>query len=163
MISAPDTLRGIYSAARAIGEKSINSDATMEIDGFTGLMLLTKQFPWPVMGSQGEIEVAGPLGVPWAQPQNVRVWHQGPVTFTETKSGMVGQFLTEVITRQGGVFQATVYEGTPESFSYGLRLVDCFFVPDGVDRDWENRAQMTMVNGTLHYHHFGQRIPGNAV
>jgi hypothetical protein len=32
---------------------------------------------------------------------------------------------------------------------------------DNPDRDWENRSQVTMVSGTLNFHYFGEKIPGN--
>jgi hypothetical protein len=35
------------------------------------------------------------------------------------------------------------------------------FVPDNPDRDWENRAQITQISGTLHFHYFGDKLVGN--
>jgi hypothetical protein len=39
--------------------------------------------------------------------------------------------------------------------------VDCFLQFDNPDRDWENRSAATTVSGTLFFHYFGDKIPGN--
>lgn len=159
-LSSNDYMRGIYTAKAAIGAPSINSDATFEIEGFEDLLLNAKQFPWPVVGSAGEIEVPLPMGGAYWEQQQLKTNQQGPLTFTETVTGAVMRFLAEVA-GQGGKFNARVYEGTPDRFVRGYRLVGCFFVPDVGDRDWENRAQVTQIAGTLFYNYFGQPIPGN--
>lgn len=159
-VSAVQVLNGFYNATKAQGTKSISSDATLEIEGQGDLMLLTKQFPWPVLGPSGEIEMATPMGGKAWMPAQLNNAQQGPITFTETVAGRVMRFMEDIVS-QGGIFQATVYEGTPDSYSRAYKLVDCFFVPDAVDRDWENRTQLTLINGTLFFHFFGKKLPGN--
>lgn len=160
-LSAPQDLKQYHSTAQALGETSTNSDAMLVIEGFETLMLLTKQFPWPVTTPMGEIERAGPLGMVMAKPQQLKTYHQGPMTFVETQRGMVQTFLEQVVERNKGVFQGRVYEGTPTRFVRGYRLLDCFFVSDNPDRDHENRASLTQIAGTLHYHFYGDKIAGN--
>lgn len=161
-ISNPSVLKGFYNATKAVGAKSINSDAYFEIAGFESLSLLTKQFPWPVTGSQGEIDVPTPLGASMFEQQQLKIAQQGPITFTETQAGHVAAFMSQVA-RNGGKFQATAYEGVPDSFARAAKLVDCFFVPDASDRDWESRSTLTLINGTLFFHFFDEWIPGNRV
>jgi hypothetical protein len=161
-VSNADFLKANYNAMRLLGDKSINSDATMEIEGFEQLLQLTKQFPWPTIGPAGEIEFPGPLGTTSAQPQQVKIYQQGPITFQETTNGAIHKFMTAIILR-GAKFQATVYEGVPEKFYRGYKMVDAFFVPDTPDRDYENRAMGTLITGTLHYHYFGEELAGNIV
>jgi hypothetical protein len=161
-ISSADTLRGFYNATKALGTKSISSDAYFEIEGHADLALLTKQFPWPTLGSQGEIEVSTPLGGKTWMGQQIATAQQGPITFTETIAGRVMRFMEDIVAN-GGEFNATVYEGTPDKFTRAYKLVGCFFVPDAVDRDWENRSQLTLINGTLFYNFFGGRLTGNDV
>lgn len=156
-VSNPTILKGFYNAARAMGSKSINSDATFEIAGHEDLALITKQFPWPVLSVGGEIEVATPMGGAMWQPQQLKVHLQGQLSFTETVTGRVQRFLDEVVAK-GGLFQATVYEGTPDAFYRACKIVDCFFQADLPDRDWESRSQVTMVNGTLFFHYFGETL-----
>lgn len=159
-VSAVKFLQGHYNAKQAVGAPSINSDATFEIEGHEDLMLNTKQFPWPTLGTAGEIEVAAPMGGMHYELQQLKTAQQGPITFTETVTGRVMRFMEEIVA-SGGKFNATVYEGTPDRFVRGYKLVGCFFVPDQIDRDWENRAQLTLVNGTLFFNFFGGKLPGN--
>lgn len=161
-ISSAAVLKGFYTATKALGTKSINSDAWLDIEGHSDLALLTKQFPWPTLGSQGEIEVATPSGGKTWMAQQINTAQQGPVTFTETIAGRVMKFMEDIVAN-GGEFNATVYEGTPDKFTRAYKLVGCIFVPDAVDRDWENRSQLTLINGTLFYNYFGDKIPGNSV
>ena len=153
-------LIGYYNAARLLGDKSVSSDATLVIDGYEELSLLIKQFPWPVVGVLGEIEVPGPMGLQSWQPQALKTAFQGPLTLSETVSGSVATFLSKVAAG-GAIFQATAYEGTPDAFHYAWRLRNGFFVPDAPDRDWENRSQITSISGTYFFHFFGEKIAGN--
>lgn len=161
-VSSAAVLKGFYTATKALGTKSINSDAWFEIDGHADLALLTKQFPFPTLGSQGEIEVAMPSGGKTWMAQQVNTAQQGPITFTETIAGRVMGFMKAILAA-GGEFNATVYEGTPDKFTRAYKLVGCIFVPDASDRDWENRSQLTLINGTLFFNFFGDEIAGNNV
>jgi hypothetical protein len=162
-VTNADVLKGYYTGVRALGDKSINSDAWFEIVGFEKIGLLTKQFPWPVLSSLGEIEIPGPNGLVMGQAQQLKTFHQGSISFSETVTGMMHSFTRDVITKNGGVFDANVYEGTPDRFYRGVKIRQCFLQLDNVDRDWENRSQVTMLNGTLFFHFFGEVIPGNII
>lgn len=159
-VSSAEVLKGFYNTQQAIGTKSVNSDAYLEIEGHEDMGILTKQFPWPTIGPTDVIEVAMPLGGNTAIAQQAKTYQQGPVTFSETVAGRVMRFMKEVV-KAGGQFRATAYEGVPERFYRAYRLVGCIFVPDTPDRDWENRSQLTLINGTLHFNWFGDEIPGN--
>ena len=161
-VSNAQVLQGFYNATKAMGAKSVSSDAYFLIDGHEDLGLITKQFPWPVLGVAGEIETPGPMGAASWQPQQLKVNQQGQITFTETVGGRVQRFLDEVIAA-GGTFNATVYEGTPDNFARAVRIRDCFFQPDLPDRDWENRSQVTLIAGTLFFHYFGESETGGIV
>lgn len=159
-VNAAEFLKGQYNATRAMGEKAINSDATLVIEGAETLMLLTKQFPWPELSVGGEIEVPTPLGAMMYQPQQIKVAQQGQMALMETVRGHVGTFLEQLV-GQGGYFQATAYEGVPDRFYRAYKIRDCFWQAENPDRDWENRAQITTINGTLFFHFFGEKIAGN--
>lgn len=159
-VSAAEFLKGSYNAQRLLGDKAIASDAIMVIDGFEQLQLLTKQFPWPELSTFGEIEVPGPLGSASWQPAQLKIAQQGAISFMETVGGQVHDFCEKVAAR-GGRFQATVYEGTPERFHRGCKLVDAFVQLDNPDRDMESRQQVLLVTGTIFFHYFGDKIPGN--
>lgn len=159
-VTNQDVLRGYYNAKQTSGAPSINSDASFVIAGHEGMWLQTKQFPWPTIGPAGEIEVPEPLGAVGWEAQQLRTNQQGPITFSETSTGRIMNFM-EAIVATGGKFDASVFEGTPDRFVRGYKLKGCFFVPDQPDRDWENRAQITLISGTLFFRFFGERIPGN--
>lgn len=160
-VSNTQYLKGFYDVTKALGAKIVSSDFTFEIAGFEQNYLLCKQAPWPEVSPEGEIEVSSPLGASYVQPQQIKIRHQGPVTFMETIQGSIDNMMVNLIT-SGGIFNATVYEGTPQRFLRAKKLVDCFIQLDDPDRDWENRAQILLFSGTLHYHYFGEIIPGNS-
>lgn len=154
-------LKRFHDEAAAQGARAINSDATMVIRGFDSLWMNIKQFPWPVVSSQGEIEVPGPLGTIHYEPQQSRTAFQGPVTLAETVAGIMDKALVDLLAK-GGKFDAILYEGTPESHLRSKPIYSCFFVIDAVDRDFENRSQPLVFNGTVFFHYFGEVRAGNS-
>ncbi|MEJ7806816.1 MAG: hypothetical protein WKG03_12965 [Telluria sp.] len=153
-------LKGVYGQVKAMGDKSVSSDAMFVIDGFEHLRLLCKQFIWPTLSPGGEIAIPTPMGGEAWQPQQLKTNQQGQVTFHETVRGDVETFM-EQIAANGSKFNAKVYEGTMEKHHRGVQIVDCFIQFDNPERDWENRSQATTVSGTLFFHYFGEKIPGN--
>lgn len=159
-VSTGAFLQQSYNQIKALGDKSVSSDAMFVIDGFEHLRLLTKQFPFPVLTPGGEIAIANPMGAEAWQPQQVKVNQQGSITFYETVRGDMQTFI-EAIVGIGGRFNAKVYEGSTERFHRAVQIRDCFLQLDNPDRDWENRAQVTTITGTLFFHFFGESIKGN--
>lgn len=148
-------LKEVFDATVALGDKIVSSDAMIVIEGYESLSLLIKQFPWPILSPQGEIEVAGPMGTKTLQPQQVGTAMQGPISFFETKKGHIQNMIEQVI-NSGGLFDARIYEGTPENHSRSARIKRCFFQLDNPDRDFENRSQLMMISGTMSYHYHGE-------
>lgn len=159
-VQSADYHKANYGVIRAMGAKAISSDATLQIVGYEAMWLLCKQFPHPVNGVTGEIEIPGPNGIAMWQPQQTKLNYQGPISMTETEAGHVSAFLSTNLA-QGAKFDAWVYEGTPDRYTSRRRIVDAFIVPESPDRDWENRSQVLSITGTLFYHYFGDVEPGN--
>lgn len=155
-MQSPGYLKSLYDSARAMGEKVVSSDAIFEIKGHESLSLLIKQFPWPELSTEGEIEVPGPLGMATYQPQQTKIRQQGQITLMETKLGHVADFM-EAIIESGGTFNANIYEGTAENPLRTCPIYDAFIQLDNPDRDWENRSQIMLVSGTLFFHYFGKK------
>lgn len=155
-VKSPAYMKSLFSSTVAMGDKAISSDAYFEIEGYESLGLLIKQFPWPQLSIAGEIEVPTPNGGTMWQPQNIKTAQQGAVTFMETEAGHIQAFLENVLST-GGRFNAKVYEGTPDDFKRIQKIRSCFVVLDNPDRDWENRAQILQVTGTLFFHYFGNQ------
>ncbi len=155
-VTKPDYLNTLFKTTVAMGDKAVSSDAFFEIEGHEDVGLLIKQFPWPELSPGGEIEIAMPLGSMMFQPQQIKTAQQGQVSIYETVNGHA-QDLFENLIAQGAVFNAKVYEGTPENYSRVCKIVKCFMVLDNPDRDWENRSQALMISGTLFYHFFGNQ------
>ena len=160
-VSTPQQLKGFYDAIQAAGAKAINSDFALQIDGFEANWFLCKQAPWPVVAPAGEISVPGPLGIETWQPQQIKVGQQGQITLQETVAGTIDQMLIDIITSRA-VFNAWIYEGTPQRFLRAKRVQDCFLQVDNPDRDNENRSQVLVFTGTMFFHYFGEIKPGNA-
>jgi hypothetical protein len=160
-VNTSDYLKSQYGLVKAMGDKSVNSDAQFVIDGFEQVRLLTKQFPYPVLTSGGAIETSGPNGMVIAQAQQQKTYFSGQIQFSETIRGDVTN-MQQALLALGGTFNATVYEGTQERYHRAVRIVGCFFELDVVDRDQENRSQVTTIGGTIHFHYFGtDDLPGN--
>lgn len=161
-VSSPGYLKGFYDATRALGDKAIVSDATIQIVGYETMWLLTPQFPMPELSVAGEIEVPTPLGAAAWQPQQLKVHQQGSITLMETTAGHVSDMLLRMLTSGSqGRFSATVYEGTPDKFYRAYPIKDCFMQIENPDRNWEDRSQVLKLTGTLFFHYFGEQIPGN--
>lgn len=160
-VLAAQILKGMYSQARALGDKAINSDFTFEIAGHEGLYLLCKQAPHAMISPAGEIEIYLPNGQKAWQPQTVETALQGAISFYETTAGSVQKFLREIVAI-GGIFDGRLYEGTPDRYTRYHPYLNCFFQVDQGDRDWENRSQVLAISGTLFYHYFGDPVEGNA-
>lgn len=160
-VSNANYLKSFYDATKAAGEKVVSSDFTLEIEGFEHNYLLAKQAPWPQISPAGEIEVPTPLGAGMYQPQQIKTYQQGQISLMETVAGHIDTMLVNLIV-SGGVFNAKIYEGTPQKFLKAKRIVDCFIQVDNPDRDFENRAQILLFSGTMFFHYFGDDIPGNS-
>lgn len=160
-VSNASYLKGFYDQTKVLGQKIISSDFAFEIEGFESMWLLCKQAPWPQLSSAGEIEIPTPLGATMWQAQQLKIAQQGQVAFEETTAGSIDAMLLRIITN-GGTFNATVYEGTPDKYLSAKKFSDCFIILDNPDRDWENRSQVLQFSGTLFFHFFGEIIAGNS-
>lgn len=154
-------LKSFYDTTKNLGAKVISSDFTFEIEGFEQNYLLCKQAPWAELSPAGEIEVTAPLGQTIWQPQQVKTAQQGQITMMETVAGTIDNMMIELIAK-GGIFNAKIYEGTPQKYLKAKRIVDCFIQLDNPDRDWENRSQIMLFSGTMFFHYFGEVLPGNS-
>jgi hypothetical protein len=158
--SVPSYLKQFYDATRAMGDKAVASDGAFEIQGFESMWLAIKAFPWPQVSTGGEIEVPSPLGAAMFQQQQTKIHNQGQITLFETPQGQIDNLMLQLLT-QGGRFNATVYEGTPDSYARSKPIYDCFIQLDTPDRDWENRSTLLTFSGTLYFHYFGEINAGN--
>ena len=162
-VSNAQYLKTLYDVTKSLGDKVVNSDFTLEIDGYEQNYLLCKQAPWPEVSPGGEIEVSGPLGSGHFVPQQLKVHQQGQIAFYETVAGSIDNMMLGLLT--GGRkarFNARIYEGTPQNFLKAKRIEDCFIQLDNPDRDWENRSQVLMFTGTLFFHYYGEIQDGNS-
>lgn len=134
------------------GRKASTADAVLVIDGYEGIQLLCKQFPWPVATVKDVMETYGPNGQLIVQPQNTKTKFEGPVAFYETYTGTVDKELIALI-ESGAVFNATAYAGRPEDYSMKKDIKSAVLVMDTPDRDWENDTALLLA-GTIHFHWF---------
>lgn len=157
-VSNVDLLKAQFAVSKAMGERSLQSDAILVPDGFEALAILLKSFPWPVLSTAGEVEIWLPNGQKTWQPQQLETALQGAFIITETTFGHAADFLAKIA---GKRFDASVFEGTPEAFTRGARIVDCFVKVEPAERDHESRTAVTQYSGTLFYNFFGETIAGN--
>ncbi|SER35283.1 MULTISPECIES: hypothetical protein [Pseudomonas] len=148
-------LNQVLQAQLALGDKIVNSDTHMVIDGFEDRTLLFKQFPMPILSSEGSIEVASPMGIKVGQAQQMNIFIQGPVQMIETKLNHIRDMVRQ-INEGGGYFNCRVYEGTIENPTKTARMIKCWFQIEPMDRDTENRAALGIWTGTMFGHYVGQ-------
>lgn len=150
-----------FKLTNALGDKVNAGDASFAPIGYGSLYLLIKQFPHPKISGGPEIEVPYVGGGTMFTQAPIRTNFQGPITLMETESGAAEQFLKDVL-KGTGKFDARIYEsGTPARHLRSYKVVDCFINLDTSDRDWENKQQVLMLNGTIFGHYFGDVYPGN--
>lgn len=154
-VSNESYLSESLDSVMALGDKDINSDAFMVIDGYEQERFLFKQFPWPVLTPEGNVEVPMPMGLKHHQPAQINIAQEGAVTMMETKAGHIKAML-HAINEQGGRFNARVYRGTYENPSDTARITLAFLRVEPMDRDIENRTQVSMWSGTMYYHYVGK-------
>ena len=154
-VSVPSSLKSVFNASLALGDKVVSSDALFEIEGHEEISLLIKQFPFPVLSSTGEIEVALPNGQLSYQPQQLKTAQQGSITLVETVKGHIAALMTALITNgKSAKFNAKIYEGYPDNITRILPIYNAFMVLDNPDRDFENRGQLMMISGTIFFSYF---------
>lgn len=152
-------LKAQYEAHRGLGDRSIQSDAIMVIDGFEYLGLLIKAFTWPILTTASEIEGFLPGGQKFWEEGQLETAMQGQVVITETKAGHAYEALTKLATI--GRRDCTLYEGNPTEFVRAIRIRDMFMKLDPAERDAESRSALTQFSGTMHYQFFGETLPGS--
>ncbi|WP_122558456.1 hypothetical protein [Pseudomonas viridiflava] len=154
-VNTHTVLSTTHQNTRDLGRKASTADAVLVIQGFEGMQLLCKQFPWPVGTVKDAMESYGPNGQVFFQPTNTKTAYEGPVAFYETQPGTIDKALIAMI-ESGAVFQATAYAGRPDDSPYSKEIVDAFLVMDTPDRDWESDTPL-LCAGTLKFHWFAQK------
>lgn len=156
--SSVDFLKAQYEASRGLGDRSVQSDAVMVIDGFEYLGLLIKSFTWPIITTSSEVEGFLPGGQKFWEVGQLETAMQGQVVITETRAGHAYEALTVLTRKRPG---ATLYEGNPLEFARAIRIRDLFLKLDPAERDAESRSALTQFSGTMFYQFFGEVLPGS--
>lgn len=151
--------KNLFTGFEAMGDKKYSSDATMVIHGFDELHLLIKTFPHPILSTGEAVEIPMPMGLKKWQEGQVVVQQSGSITLSETVVGHGFRNLRELL-KTGGRFDATVYEGTPESHTESFPMQSCSFTLEPAERDWESQTPLEFT-GTLSYHYFGEQEQGD--
>lgn len=160
-ISTGSYVKSFHDLALVMGQKKISSDMAFEIQGYEQYWLLCKQFPWPVLSIGEAIETPTPLGTAMWTPSQIKIHHQGSVTFEETVTGSIDTLLLDLLKRPEP-FNAKVYEGTPQKYLNYKPIYGCTMSFENPDRDWENRSQILLLSGTIFFHYYGEIIAGNS-
>ena len=155
-VSSMSVLSRTFQNTNDLGAKAVQADATLVIDGYEDMVLLFKQFPWPVATVGGVIEYFGPLGQKMGQPSQNKTMQEGPVSIYETRTNRAGEFLKQLIA-DGGEFNGTVYAGRPDDYTRKEDIKKAMLVVDTPDRDWENDMQVLMLAGTMTFHWFANQ------
>lgn len=155
-VSSMAVLSRTFQNITDMGAKAVQADATMVIEGFEDMVLLFKQFPWPVATSGGVIEHWGPLGQKMGQRAQNKTMQEGPVQISETRANKAGEFLKQIIAMPSE-FNCTVFAGRPDDYTKKEDFKNCILVMDTPDRDWENDMQVFILAGTMTFHWFANQ------
>ncbi|WP_292999998.1 hypothetical protein [Nevskia sp.] len=159
-LNSADFLKAQYLVNKALGNRSLASDARIVISGFEHLTVLIKDFTWPVLSPAGEVEVWLPGGQKTWQAQVLETAMQGQITITET---VLGHGYDAIHRLNGRNVDCTLFEGSPEAFYRSVKIRDAFLKMDPAERSFESRSQVTQYTGTMFYNFFGETVLGSLV
>ena len=159
-------LEAAIKAEAMLGATARASDFAFVIDGFESLVFKTKQAPWPVVSVGDPVEYASTQGTKGYTPGAPQYKQESPISFNETigngKDAPVIDAALREILRTGGTFDAVVYMGTPEKFTWAKPLYCCSIKLDTADRNWDDNTTPLTISGTMTYYYFGNDIKGNS-
>lgn len=166
-VTRASVIKSFHDTSRAMGDKRVAADYSLQIDGHEDSWLLCKSQFWPELTAGEGIEVPTPLGAGMWQPSQCKFHQQSQVTFQESKHGIIQAMFADLLlcSNPAGAarFNAWVYYGTPDSYVQRARILDAFITAEPVEVDWENRTQLVTVPATVFYHFYGQYESGTDI
>lgn len=157
-----DVLLQTFQFTKSQGDKIIDADAQLVVDGLEQYRLLFKEFPMPTPLTSGEAaETYTANGQKVWQATNANTAQQGSIVMYAYADAHDINFLSIVKNTLGGKFNATVYEGTLENHLRGYYIRDAILTLETPTRSLENKTQIFTFNGQLSYHYFDEVILGN--
>ena len=149
-----------FRLVQALGDKINAGEASFAPIGYDGMYLLIKAFPHPSVSGGEPIQAFMPGGGSYYEQAPIDTSFSESITAYETKAGTLKQFLRDVLAN-GGFFDARIYEGSPDRHTRSYLLRRCFIKLAPSERDWENKASLLQISGTLTGSYFGEEAPGN--
>lgn len=148
-----------YQATKALGEKSINSEYIMVIDGYEHIQYLLKEFPIPVVNPEDVIDVPLVGGMKTKTPQMANFSFSGTISLNETVDGHVRNLIETIqanrSVRNRPKFNATIYHGTIDDHAQKWRIKDAVLHGfDPITVDYENRGALTTYSGQISFMYF---------
>ncbi len=159
-VSTGSYMKSFHEASRALSEPSISSDFTLEINGFEHTYLLIKDAFWPELSVGDPVESPSVLGTMMLHPGQVKFNFSKAITLKETVAGTISKMMLDIIC-QGGIFDATVYHGTPLNFIEARKIKECFLVIEMPETSFDNRTQPLVFTGQINGHYYDEKIAGN--
>lgn len=158
-VSVGTYLKKFHESTWSQGDKVVNSDFTLVIDGYEESYLRCKQFPVPQISTGEPVEIVTPLGTKYYQAGQVEFARQGSISLYETVLDLSNNLMIDII-KDGGEFNAWVYHGTVENFIWKRRIIKCNLNVESPDADWENRTQPLVLTGQISYHYYDEKEMG---
>lgn len=153
-IVAEEKARRLLDEGIPLADKLVNTYDTLEIDGYGLLLVSTENFsdalPKPTEG----IPVLMPLGIMRKQPNQTRIMAKNiPVKIYEAELEKIETMRKNILESRSSKFQCTLYKGTPESYVWAKKYVNCFFTSNPITQGKEIIVTMTVD--------FSEHLPGN--
>lgn len=153
-IVAKETARRLLDKCIPPTDKPVKTYDTLEIDGYGLLLVSTENFsdalPKPTKG----MSIYGPLGSMRKQPTQTRIMAKNiPVKIYEAELEKVETMMKNILESRSSKFQCTLYKGTPESYDWAKKYVNCFFTSNPIIQGKEIIVNMTVD--------FSEHLPGN--
>ncbi|MFZ1890562.1 MAG: hypothetical protein WAU37_00045 [Formosimonas sp.] len=156
-----DALLSNYKSVRALGNKVIDADAQLVIDGFENYSIVAKEFPHPAPLTSGEaIESFGPNGQKFLQASNANTAQQGSIVLYCYDDCHNNGQLDAIKNKMGGSFDAVVYDASAEAHLRAYRIRDAFITIETIKPYQENKTQILKLTEQLWYHYLEERVEG---
>lgn len=147
-------LRADYEAIKQQGSPLLACQGMFVPDGMENMRFLIKSGIRPIVsnGDPAEVQYAGGYTGIVAGIPNTKF--SGSVQIIETEAGHVQNF-AEWVVANGGMFDATYYDGRIDSFTRAYRLENVALRFEPSEFDTESRSQVTVITGQIDYNYFG--------
>jgi hypothetical protein len=150
---AEETARRFWDEGIPLADNPIKTYDRLKIDDYGLLLVNTENFS-DAMPKLIVIERFMAGGIMCKQPTQTRIMAKNiPVKIYEAELEKIETMMKNILESRSSKFQCTLYKGTPESYVWAKKYVNCFFTSNPITQGKEIIVNMTVD--------FSEHLPGN--